>query len=257
MKNGINSNRGAIPPFFSFPLFHPVTAMLIALASACGSAQAADFSAWAHSADFRLNTGGVDLAADVADFPVLIRLDSSNFPFEQVKSDGSDVRFAGPGDEPLALEIERWDAARRRAEVWVRVPLLRARTDTASIRMYWGNPQATQGSDGRAVFDTAAGYAGVWHLQGDRIADAAGANPDGNSLGSTRVDALVAEGRLLKGNNQGITVPSGPGLNPTPPTGPTAITTYSKKGIWKTNTPWCRTSTRSPGSSRAPPAPPC
>ena len=52
--------------------------------------------------------------------------------------------------------------------------------------MYWGNPGATPISNSAAVFDTANGFAGVWHLgeNGDSIYDATGNAFNGKKSGS-------------------------------------------------------------------------
>lgn len=180
-----------------------------------GPGAAEDFSGWSYSADFRLNTTstGADIAGDVADFPLLIRLDSSSFPFDQVRNDGGDIRFADPSGQTLALEIERWDPVSKRAEIWVKVPTIKARTDTGYIRMHWGNPGATPVSDGKAVFQASLGFAGAWHLNGTSILDATGGSAAGDGNRSALAAAIIAEGRSLQGGNQGITVPDGVSLN--------------------------------------------
>ncbi len=189
--------------------FLAACAFVFSFQSACAD----DFSAWSHSGDFRFNTtaSGAAIAGDVSDFPVLIRLDSSNFPFGEARSDGGDLRFAGPDGNVLALELERWDAAARRAEIWVRVPLIKAGRDEDFIRLYWGNPAAAPASSPHNVFDTALGFSGVWHLNGKAV-DATGMSADGDASKSSSVEALIAQGRSFDGANQGVTVP-GAALN--------------------------------------------
>lgn len=181
-----------------------------------GPAAAVDFSAWLHSADFRLNTTstGAAIAGEVADFPVLIRLDGASFPFAEAKGDGGDIRFSDPGGRELPLEIERWDAAAKRAEIWVKVPLIKPGTDTGFIRMHWGNVAAVPVSDGKAVFDTGRGFAGVWHLGGIGARNAAGSTGDGEEIRTSKLEALIAEGTAFIGGNLGIVLSAGPALNP-------------------------------------------
>ncbi|MEO2168283.1 MAG: DUF2341 domain-containing protein, partial [bacterium] len=50
------------------------------------------------------------------------------FDFSQAKPRGEDVRFSANG-KPLAYQIERWDAAGGKAEVWVRIPTIKGNTD--------------------------------------------------------------------------------------------------------------------------------
>ena len=106
-------------------------------------------------------------------FPLLVRLNEDFFDFSQAKSSGEDIRFSTNGN-PLAYQIESWDAAGGNAIVWVRIPIIRG-NDQQAIRMHWGNANAPSGSDGERVFRTTEGFAGVWHL-GDNLKDATSNN---------------------------------------------------------------------------------
>ena len=97
-------------------------------------------------------------------FPVLIRLTGSAFDFSQAQTSGGDLRFAKSDNTPLPYEIERWDPAAGMAEVWVKVDTVLGNDNTHAITMYWGNPNVADSSNGAAVFDTASGFQGVWHL---------------------------------------------------------------------------------------------
>src|SRR5690606_24323036 len=59
---------------------------------------------------------------------------------------------------------------------WVLLDTAKANT-TQTLRLYWGKAGAADSSSGRAVFDTAHGYAGVWHL-----GDAPGVAPRPNAM---------------------------------------------------------------------------
>lgn len=124
------------------------------------------FLAWAEtrSLHFITTSRGAGIAESILGFPVLVRLDSSRFDFSKARSGGEDIRFAKPDGTPLPYQIERWDAAARQAEIWVRVDTLKGDSEDGSIRMYWGNSDATDASDAHKVFSTADGFAGVWHL---------------------------------------------------------------------------------------------
>jgi hypothetical protein len=124
---------------------------------------------WKYSCRLGLNTApsGADVPGDVFDFPVLVRLDSSNFNFTQSRADGEDLVFIGSNGATLPREIERFDAIAQHAEVWVRVDTVRGNNSSQSIKMYWGNANATSVSDAGGVFDSSAGYLGVWHLSGN------------------------------------------------------------------------------------------
>lgn len=123
-------------------------------------------TSWKYCRQIILNTtvSGANINGDVADFPVLIRLHAANFDFSQAKPGGADIRFTKADNTFLPYEIERWDVAGRQAEIWVKIDTIYGNDSTQSITMYWGNPAAVDSSNGIAVFDTATGFQGVWHL---------------------------------------------------------------------------------------------
>lgn len=160
--------------------------------------------AWPHSRPIRLDTtsGGADVAGDVRDYPLAVRLDASTLDFAQARPDGADIRFSRDGGDPLPHAIELWDAAARKALVWVKLDV-KGNDATQSFLLHWGNPNATDTSDSKAVFATGEGFAGVWHFGeegntregGYRDATANEAHATG-----VRLDAgAQAEGRLGKG----------------------------------------------------------
>jgi hypothetical protein len=158
-----------------------------------------DIISWKYSKKLYLNTtaGGASVGQNVYDFPVLVRLTSVNIDFSLAKSDGSDIRFTKSNGAPLPYEIERWDAGARAAEIWVRVDTVYGDAITQSLTMYWGNPNATYGSNSAAVFDTASGFAGVWHLgeDGDNVFDATAHAFNGMNSGSTPMTGMVGNAR--------------------------------------------------------------
>ncbi len=121
---------------------------------------------WRYAARLHLNTtsSGAGVSGNVMNFPVLVRLTASNFNFGQAKTDGSDIRFTTSNGVPLSYEIERWNAGTQQAEIWVRVDTVYGNDSAQSLTMQWGNGNAAAQSNGPAVFDTAAGFQGVWHL---------------------------------------------------------------------------------------------
>lgn len=109
-------------------------------------------------------TGGANIASDLVAFPVLVRLNSSNFDFSKAQSNGEDIRFEKMNGVPLPYEVDRWDKAAQVAEIWVLVDTVYANNDSQQVRMSYGNVHAVDSSDAESVFDTANGFAGVWHL---------------------------------------------------------------------------------------------
>jgi hypothetical protein len=122
--------------------------------------------AWSYNRRIYLNTtpSGADVAGDVVGFPVLIRLTRDNFDFTEAQVDGRDIRFTNATGTLLPYEIEWWDSLNKVAEIWVKADTVRGGKSSQSLTMYWGNANAFDGSNGAKVFDTASGFAGVWHL---------------------------------------------------------------------------------------------
>jgi hypothetical protein len=160
---------------------------------------------WRYSRRFYLNTtaSGADVAGSVTNFPVLIRLTADKFDFGRAKSDGADIRFTQSGGTFLPYEIERWDPVAARAEVWVKVDTVRGDDSTQFLTLLWGNETAAYGSNGAAVFDTATGFAGVWHLgeNGDNLYDATIDAFHGMNSGTASTGGIIGNSRnFSKGN---------------------------------------------------------
>jgi hypothetical protein len=121
---------------------------------------------WSHTRKIYLNTTstGADVSGDVTGFPVLVRLDHSNFTFSEADPDGNDVRFSSSRERSLPYQIERWSNADETAEIWVRVDTLLGNNNAQFIKMHWGREDALSWSDGSRVFSPASGFGAVWHL---------------------------------------------------------------------------------------------
>jgi hypothetical protein len=162
-------------------------------------------SGWRYARRLHLNTtaSGADVAGSVTNFPVLIRLAADNFDFSQAASDGADIRFTKSDNTILPHEIERWDAVNTLAEIWVRMDTVRGGDSTQFLTLLWGNETAAYRSDGAAVFDTATGFAGVWHLNdiGSTIYDATGHAFNGINSGSNITTGIIGHSRKFANGN--------------------------------------------------------
>jgi hypothetical protein len=120
---------------------------------------------WAHAGTWTLSAS-VPPSSALARYPALLRLTSANFDFREAAPDGADLRFADASGAPLDFEIERWDTASRKAEIWVSLDLglPSAAGDGRRFSMHWGRGTVSSPLRGRPVFDSARGFAGVWHL---------------------------------------------------------------------------------------------
>ncbi len=103
-------------------------------------------------------------AENLTNFPVLVKLSSSNFNFSKAQSHGEDIRFVD-GDDATTIpyEIEKWDSANQQAFIWVKVPQIDASSSTDSIYMYYGSSSATDGQYQTGTWNS--NYKAVWHLK--------------------------------------------------------------------------------------------
>ncbi len=179
-------------------------ALLLGLLSSASAQN--QYTNWLYSGSINVLTtpAGANLAASVSEtnFPVLVRLNADLFNFGQAKSDGSDIRFASTNGTPLAYEIEQWDSVNRRAAVWVLIPNIKGNA-TQPVNLYWGNPSATNQSNGRSVFNSTNGYCAVMHMNGN-VLDATGSTSPVNN-GATPTTAVIGSTALNLGSG-GISV---------------------------------------------------
>jgi len=160
------------------------------------------YSAFQHSSRIYLNTGynGANINGNVYNFPVLIRLTAGTFNFAQAQANGNDVRFIKPDNTVLPYEIERWDAANGKAEIWVKVDTIYGNGTVNSFNMYWGNVSAPSVSSGASVFDTAAGFAAVLHLN-TNCQDATINNNSGTNYGALDTEGLIGNSKKFNGSD--------------------------------------------------------
>jgi biopolymer transport protein ExbB len=158
------------------------------------------YSQWSSSRELRLNTSatGANIATDQIGFPILVSLSSAQADvFTGAAAGGVDLRFAKSDGSHLSYQVDFWDAAGQKAEVWVRVDTLRGNNSLQKIRMYWGNANAVDSSDGKAVFRTENGFKGVWHL-GATVQDATANLNHGLDSGTVVAqDGRIGQARLF------------------------------------------------------------
>lgn len=138
-------------------------------------------------------TNGANLPTSAVEtnFPILLRLNASNFNFSQARTNGADILFTTATSNSLPYEIEQWDAANGTASIWVQVPNIRGNTNQ-QLLMFWGNTNATSQSSGPAVFNSANGYSCVLHMNG--IADSTGTLSPVN-VGTTATNGVAGPAR--------------------------------------------------------------
>ncbi len=168
------------------------------------SASAGRYQSWLRSAPLTILTtpDGANLpaTASVEQFPLLVRLHKDWFDFSKAKPRGEDVRFSTSVGEPLAYEIEEWNAMNGTASIWVRIPRIEGNA-RQTIRMFWGKADAVNESDAKGVFNESNGYLSVWHL-GDVVQDETG-TLESVDTGTTATAGVVGKARHFAGK-QGI-----------------------------------------------------
>lgn len=151
------------------------TLLSLALAAGVAAAQE-DYSTWGSMRVLKLAPSGV--TEGVAKFPLLVRLNSAHADvFANSKGRGADIRFTKADlVTRYPHQIERWDSAGQKAEIWVLVDSVRA-GHTLNIKMLWNKAGAADSSNGNAVFSASNGFVSVLHL-----GDSTGTNPRPNQV---------------------------------------------------------------------------
>jgi len=151
---------------------------------------------------------GAGVTTDIRSFPLLLRLDSANASdlFAQAAPAGIDLRVTNAGGtNPVPFELESWNAAAKRAVLWILADLVKGSDSAQSYRLYWGRSGAVSNSDPATVFDTANGFQAVFHM-GGRAGDEHDAGLNGftatavNAPGDTM--GVIGNSRRLNGVDQ-------------------------------------------------------
>lgn len=138
-------------------------------------------TAWAYRKKITFDNSAQE--ENLANVPVLIRLDDTTIDLSDAENAGEDVRFIDSDQATvLAHEIETWDAVSGVAAIWTKVPQIDAGSDSDHIWMYYGSPGAADTQNPSDVWSD--GFVAVYHLSSDP--GPGGAGDIANSAGSTR-----------------------------------------------------------------------
>jgi hypothetical protein len=174
------------------------------------------YNKWKYRSNIYFDTTdeGANVKEDVSNFPVLIKLNNENFNFNQAKLNGEDIRFSDNDGNEFDYEIESWDYTLKSANIWVLVPKIYGENKTQNIKMYWGNSESTDNSNGTAVFSKENGFEGVWHLDEEGNSDedgylesVQGRNAKGINMDSTNdIYGISGKGQNLNGSDNFIEI---------------------------------------------------
>ena len=156
-----------------------------------GDTSMVPLTGWKFHRRMYLNTTatGADIAGNVTDFPVLVRLSNENFDFSETDSNGYDCRFTSNDNQLIPFSVERWNPQLQHAEIWVKIDTIFGNSDSQYFTMYWGKPGAATAENSPAVFDTASGFQGVWHFSDNEPASALDAT--GNHFNGTAEGGVI------------------------------------------------------------------
>jgi hypothetical protein len=197
---------------------------LAGILAVAGAPQAQEnYGLWSGTRNYSLNTSatGANVVGTVANFPVLVRLGASDSAvFAAAKTDGADLRFSKSNGVRLPHQIEFWNAASRSAAIWVKADTVLGNTAMQVVRMHWGKSDAADSSNGAAVFSTANGFVGVWHMEGAaNVADATGSGltavGPGGSIPGASAGGVAGPARSFDGASQYFNVTHDERLNVT------------------------------------------
>jgi len=126
----------------------------------------------------------------LSNFPVLVKLTSSNFDFSKANNDGFDIRFTSSnGTTLLKYEREQHDSSGQKAEYWVKIPSISADVNT-DFYIYYRTTDTADGAEPSNVWDS--NFQGVYHMT--NLNDSSGYGRNGSAVGSI----TQAEGKIYK-----------------------------------------------------------
>ncbi|HKZ17720.1 MAG TPA: DUF2341 domain-containing protein [Geobacteraceae bacterium] len=158
---------------------------------------------------------GANIADNLAEAPMLVRLHSGNFAFDNAKEDGSDIRFVGSDDKtPLKYHMEKYDRQQGIALFWVKVPQIAGNSAQDHVWVYFGNDSVPAAADAGGTYDTA--QAAVFHFEENegipRDATAYG-NHGTDFSGKSGVPTIIGNGASFNGTTDRLMIKRSPSLN--------------------------------------------
>jgi len=116
-------------------------------------------TSWQYRKPITIDSSKID--SDLTDFPVLVKLNSSNIDYSKTQDSGQDIRFvAWDNTTELDYEIELWNESGN-SYVWVKIPSISSSSDT-KFWIYYNNSGATDEQNPSGVWSN--GYVAVYHF---------------------------------------------------------------------------------------------
>ena len=137
------------------------------------------------------------VSASLSNYPVMVKLTTSNFDFTKVRSDGLDIAFYDTSDTLLDFETEYFEDSTL-GVFHVRIPSVSSSVDTTFIMKYGDSKQSTDLSNKTGVWDS--NFVMVQHM-GTSLLDSTSNGNNGTNNGTTIVDGLNGKARSFDGND--------------------------------------------------------
>ena len=139
-----------------------------------------------------IKLSNLDQAVDLIDQTVRVELNAARVDFDEIMAAGEDIRFiADDHSTQLDYEIESW-VENSRAEIWVKVPLIKASSNQNYIYLYYNNTAAVAETQPEEVWSD---FSSVWHfsedpsLAGPQFKDSTSNNWDASIINSSGLTA--------------------------------------------------------------------
>jgi len=145
-------------------------------------------------------------------FPILIKLNNSNFDFSKTQVTGNDIRFASIDSQVVfSHEKELYDPLNNEAEYWVKIPSISSDDDTEFF-IYYSSESSLDTSAPSSVWSS--NYKLVWHLKdlnNSIVADSTSYFNQGNKASFNNpleVSSLITKGQFFSSNSYITSNPS-------------------------------------------------
>ncbi len=160
------------------------------------------------AATFTVNTSVIEENdVKIESFPLLIRLDETNFNFESADENGGNIAFLSENKDVLAHQIETWDKAKRQAVIWV---LFETISNEAQLIFHLVIDRQNSIRNEAPVFSQKGKFGFVFHLSevgnnlfgGYRDSSENGYHGSGvNMIPSSQIQGIAGFGQLFDGTS--------------------------------------------------------
>ena len=164
-------------------------------------------SAWSYRRKITIDHNKVSGGSDLTNFPMVIQftapdLKASSSGGFMGKSNGTDIVFTSSDQiTSLSYEFESYSSQSGSFIAWVKIPTLKAGSDTI-LYMYYGNYQSKDQQNRTSVWDS--NYRGVWHLPNGTTLTANDSTSAGNAgtiTGATATTGVIDGSATMDGTS--------------------------------------------------------